>query len=65
MGISKEKGVEQWKIFPKSVNTDKFIEYLEYVRKENGERQKICLFMDNLQVHKTKKAKKKMFLINF
>ena len=32
MGISEERGVEQWKIFPKSVNTDKFLQYLDLVR---------------------------------
>ena len=56
MGISKEEGVEQWKIFPKSVDTDKFLQYLDLVRKANGQK-KICLFMDNLSVHKTRKAK--------
>ena len=59
MGISYEKGVEQWKIFPKSVDTDKFIRYLEMVREANGNK-KITLFMDNLGVHKTKRTKKRM-----
>ena len=35
MGVSAEKGVEQYMIFKKSVTTDKFIEYLELVRSEN------------------------------
>ena len=56
MGISKEEGVEQWKIFSKSVNADKFIEYLGMVREANGD-MKIALFMDNLSVHRTKRVK--------
>ena len=56
MGISKEEGVESWRIFPKSVDTEKFLKYLEMVREDNG-KTKVCLFLDNLQVHKTRKAK--------
>ena len=35
IGISAERGIEHWRIFKKSVNTDKFIEYLEELRQEN------------------------------
>ena len=56
MGISEEEGVEQWMIFKKSVNTDKFVQYLLKVRAANGKRE-VALFMDNLQVHKTKIAR--------
>ena len=35
IGISAERGVEHWRIFKKSVNTSKFIEYLEELRQEN------------------------------
>ena len=59
MGISAEEGVEQWKIFARSVNADKFCQYLQMVRDAHPE-QKVCLFMDNLRVHTCKKAKKKM-----
>ena len=31
-GISKEKGQEHFRIFPRSVNTVRFIEYLEELR---------------------------------
>ena len=31
-GISKEKGVEHFHIFPKSVNVDRFIEWLTELR---------------------------------
>ena len=57
-GIS-ESGVEQWKIFPKSVNIKKFQQYLQLVRDAHGD-EKVALFMDNLSVHKSKKTKKKM-----
>ena len=64
LGISKEKGVEHFMIFPKSVNTARFKSFLEEVRAKNvGE--KICLFMDNLSVHISEKAKKKMRELDF
>ena len=59
MGISHEEGVEQCKIFDKSVNTDKFLHYLDRVREENGE-MKVCLFMDNLSCHRTHRARERM-----
>ena len=58
-GISKEKGQEHFRIFPKSVNTDRFIEYLEELREKNGE-DKLCLFADNLTVHTCDRSTKKM-----
>ena len=35
-GISKEVGVEHFQVFAKSVNTDKFLEYLTNLRAANG-----------------------------
>ena len=58
-GISKEKGQEHFRIFPRSVNTVRFIEYLEELREKNGE-DKLCLFMDNLNVHINDTSTKKM-----
>ena len=49
-GISREKGQELFMLFEKSVNVEKFQEYLTQLRKENGD-DKICIFMDNLSVH--------------
>ena len=46
-GISKECGQEHYRIFPKSVNKEKFHEYLTELCTLNGT-DKICLFMDNL-----------------
>ena len=46
-------------LFPQSVNIPKFKEYLIRLRKENGDK-KICLFMDNLTTHTSKKSKEMM-----
>ena len=58
-GISKEKGIEHFRIFEQSINVEKFIEYVEGVRAANGE-EKICLFMDNLSSHTSERAKQAM-----
>ena len=49
-GISKEKGLEHYMLFPRSVNIQKFKDYLIKLREVNGD-AKICLFMDNLATH--------------
>ena len=54
-GISKERGLEHYQIFEKSVNIDKFKEYCQNMRDKNGDDQ-ICLFMDNLSAHTSKKS---------
>ena len=58
-GISKEKGLELYMLFPQSVNIVKFKEYLTKLREENGN-AKICLFMDNLSTHTSNKSKDAM-----
>ena len=63
-GISREKGQELFMQFPKSVNGEKFQEYLEKLRAANGD-AKICLFMDNLSVHKSPDSIKKMQQLNY
>ena len=35
LGISEENGVEHWRIFQKSVNNEKFEQYLEELRDAN------------------------------
>ena len=60
--ISKERGIEHYRIFPRSVNLPKFKEWLSELRVLNGD-SKICLFMDNLSSHicdRTKNAMKEM-----
>ena len=51
-GISMQQGLVHWKNYDKSVNTDKFIEYLIILRKKFGSK-KIACFLDNLRVHHT------------
>ena len=58
-GISKEKGLEHFMVFEKSVNKEKFKEYLDGMRAANPE-AKICLFMDNLSVHTSERSKEVM-----
>ena len=58
-GVSKEKGVEHFRVFEFSVNIEKFIEYLDGLREANGE-AKICLFMDNLSAHTAERSKQAM-----
>ena len=58
-GISKERGVEHYRIFHKSVNTPRFIEYLVELREKNGD-DKLLVFADNLNVHTCDKSTKKM-----
>ena len=58
-GISKEKGVEHHRVFQFSVNVDKFIEYIDFLRETNRD-EKICLFMDNLSAHTSERSKQAM-----
>ena len=51
-------------LFQKSVNVDKFKEYLEKLREEN-EDAKICIFMDNLTAHTSNKSKEAMNKLGF
>ena len=51
-GISYQHGLVNWRNFDKSVNTDKFIEYLKILN-NRFQNKKLALFMDNLRVHHT------------
>ena len=64
MGISYENGREHFQIFPKSVDGAKFREYLERLRAANGD-EKICLFLDNLSVHRSKESQAAMRSLGF
>ena len=44
-GISKENGLEHFRVFPKSVNIEKFKQYLQELSERN-EGAKLALFMD-------------------
>ena len=53
--ISDNGGLEAYTIHPKSITTKEFIEFLEMLSvKFHG--QEFAIFMDNLQVHKTKEV---------
>ena len=53
------KGVEFALTYEKSVNIEKFNDFLKYLRKRYPF-DKMALFMDRLSVHTSNKAKKKM-----
>ena len=59
LGVSKEKGVEYFQIFEKSVNSQKYAEWLAGLKQVTGE-DKVCLFMDNLGAHKCIPSKRAM-----
>ncbi len=52
-GVSREKGVEHTATFERSVNSDKFVKFLEQLTSpyKAGE---VVLFLDNLSVHHSK-----------
>ena len=62
--ISKENGLEHWKIFNYSVNIQKFKEYLQELRDKNAD-EKIALFLDNLSAHRSEKARAEMARLGF
>ena len=62
--MSKEKGQELFMIFDRSVDIPKFKEWLTRLREENGD-EKICLFMDQLSAHTSKKSKTAMRQLAF
>ena len=62
--ISKERGQEHFRIFPMSVNSAKFWEWLEELREKN-QGDKIALFMDQLSCHVSDDSKKKMRELGF
>jgi len=47
MSISVEEGIDLAKVYPKSVNIDKFIDWLEDLRAKYPDRLMAC-FLDNL-----------------
>ena len=51
-------------IFPKSVNVEKSKQYLDELRRRNGE-DKICLFLDNLSSHRSEQSIAHMKALGF
>ena len=62
--ISKDKGLEHWQLFPKSVNVTKFKEWLAGLKAANSD-EKLCLFMDNLGVHRAEDTTTEMKRLGF
>ena len=62
--ISKENGLEHWKLYEKSVNQDKFKDWLAGLRDANPD-QKIYLFLDNLGAHTCDPSKEEMKRLGF
>ena len=62
--ISAENGREHFHVYPKSVNTAKFIEWLHELRQLSGD-DKICLFLDNLSSHTCDESKAAMRELGF
>ena len=54
-GISEDCGLEWYLIHPKAISTPEFVTFINEVSEKLGGRE-FCLFMDNLQVHKTKEV---------
>ena len=63
-GIGKENGLEHFKIYNFSVNTERFIEWLKELRVKTGD-DKVALFMDNLSAHKAEKSIEEMKQLGF
>ena len=57
--ISKEKGLEHFRIYEQSVNVEKFQDWLQGMRSAAGT-DKVCLFMDNLSSHTSERSKQAM-----
>lgn len=63
MAISAETGIEHHDVFPKSVNHERFIVFLERLRSVVGT-DEVALFMDNLSVHKKDTVREAMTRLN-
>ena len=58
-GVSKDRGLEHFQIFERSVNIPKFIEWLDKLRAKIGS-DKMLLFLDNLSVHRSRRSQQAM-----
>jgi transposase len=61
--IESDRGLVSYAIREGSINAESFIEFLVQL-KEHMSCPEICLFLDNLSVHKTKKVKEKLSELN-
>jgi transposase len=64
VAISADNGVEHISYFRRSLDADDFVKYLKELRVKLGD-EKVCLFMDQLSVHRSYKARDKMTELGF
>ena len=62
--MSEENGIEHIKVYPKSVDHAKFIEYLDELYIPN-KHQPVAIFLDNLKVHSKEEVMMKMNELQF
>ena len=56
VAVSERHGLDLVKMWPKSVDTTKFHEYLDELKTKYPER-KMCIYLDNLGIHRSKATK--------
>ncbi len=56
-GVSIDCGLDAYLMAPKSINSQKFIEFLEILQQSNPGK-KLAIFADNCRVHHSKAVKK-------
>ena len=62
--ISEENGLENYRIFEKSVDIDKFNSYLDDLSVSN-KHESVAIFMDNLRVHTSPDVSMKLTELQF
>jgi len=55
MAVSMDKGVDHFKLYPRSVKTNEFIEFLEELSATNLN-EPLAILMDNMRVHHSRTA---------
>ena len=55
--IGQNKAIFHYHLYPRSVNTERYIIFLKSLRKKHG-KGPIILYLDNLNVHKSKDSRK-------
>ena len=53
--VSEDSGLEGFVIHPKSISTPEFVAFVQQLSDKFGDGE-FCMFMDNLQVHKTEEV---------
>ena len=64
VAVSAEKGVEHLMTWPKSVNGERFVDFLKKLRRKTHGRR-ICVYLDNISFHRSEDTKKEMDRLDF